>query len=374
MLQGTSNTDELVVRIPEALWNNKELLRSPSFRSEQFTLFAKTGVRITTGYRTTENGYNQIQSLVIPTEEQRNAILTLFHNPALYAVMPRIVQRIYELGLDTDDEKRHFAALAIAELSKYLSFLELIELCIDRWANSGIGKHTAALTLVVILEESTHREDVFQLLRHWCISSNLKLVATAIIVYFHVYQQYPEETLATIEKVTLSKNLPLTQSVAVLLDMLCKEQPTLVTKQLCSWSLPTSDNSLRSFSAKRLLANIDIDVVTKDSSLCNEVVQAVHSIWEKGGGGNRYSRQEWQKLLTNKLESLAIVTLRLTDSAVEQSRYRIFFSALDKKCANTKQNRLRFYLARWQKAAAKDAKLPEVERLHLDFFSLVDSP
>lgn len=314
MVQKASNTDDLVVRIPEALWNNKEKLRSPKFRREQFNLFAQTGVHVITGYRTTEQGYSQIQSLRI-TEEQRNNVLALFHNPALYTVLPRIMQRIYELGFDADEEKCHFAALAIAELSKHLSFLALTELCIGRWADSAVGKHSAALALVVMLEDGTHTEDIFQLLKYWSNNSNLKLVATVLIVYLHIYQQYPEETLATLEKVTLSKNILLTRSAAILLDLLYKEQPTLVIKQLCSWSSTNSDSSLRSFSAERLLANVDIDVVTRDISICNEIVEIFHSVWEKGAGGNRYSRYEWQTILTNKVKSWVIVTLSPTQAA-----------------------------------------------------------
>lgn len=354
---------------------NEEKADLPKFRSNQYDIFEKVGVHVMVGYRHDDHGLSQIQSLLIPDQTQRNTVLRLLHNPAFYPVLPRIVHYIYELGLAADDEKRHFAALAVATLSKILPFSELIEQCILKWADvdlQDIGKRSTALALLAILQEGTHANEVFQLLKQWSGNSNLRLVSTAITVLQQIYSHYPQETLDMIQKIVLLNNILLTKRAALLIDLLYQEQPTLVINQLLLWFTESSERALQRFAADGLLTSATLKDLSKDEALCTKTVAMIHTLWEKGVDGNRYG---WQEKTTKQMKIWATSALTPSPTPAEHGQYRQFFVALDQICANSKQNRLRFYLPRWQaEADAKNAKRPTEKRLNLDFFSLVDGP
>lgn len=373
MDEAEAPNDELVIQIPKALWNNEKKKQGQKFRGAQHSIFDSVGVQDIFGYRGTPHGPSYSQSLLIPKTEQRAAVLTLFRNQALYTVLPKILNHIYDLGIDEDAEKRHFAALAIAELSKFLSFLEMTDQCINPWIRSdrfSYGKQTAALTLVTILQHGIHDKDVFQILRYWSSNSNPRLMATALIVCHHIYDTYPNETLAAIEQIVLSRNAPLANHAGLIIDVLYAENPMLVLEQLFKWFSSDVHTDLRKFSAKKFFDLASLDDITDEGSTWIDLTDYIYTLWELGIGKEKPA---WQQRTTQKLKSWAITMLTEKETSEEKANYRKFFMALDKKYGDLEENRLRLRLKRWQtQADEKDRRLPEHERLHLNFIAIID--
>ncbi len=372
MSETDSQTTDLIIQIPEGLWDKKPLEPIPTFRIAQHQILKRIGVELFLGLRETPQGEIHSQTLQIPMDQNRTNVLALFQNSALYAVLPRILQHIYAVGLDPDKEMRHYAAAAIAELKEHLSLLELVEQCVGRWAVADQlfeGKRTAALTFTLLLAKKSDTEEIFSLLCHWAGSGNLRLGATTLIVCHNIYESYPEQTLAIIERIVLTGNLPLTKSASLVLHRLYALYPPKLIDQLFKWFDKDSDRKLRLFSASWFLNAVELRDLKIHNITDERIADYIYTLWEKG---IERERKQWQRPTTIALKSWAITVLMPSNDEDSLETYQPFFIALDQKYTNMPENRLRYHLGRWQAQADHlDAQLPKEEQHNLNFFSLI---
>ena len=131
------DTDGLVIKIPTSLFQKQDdLSKETPGVANDYDFFRRTNVVPIKVTRNSEHGTTEVKSLGFVKPDQRSKVLDLLDIPGLYNKLPKLLEYIYQLGCESDSEKRYYAGLAISELATKQPFADLKEAVILPWAKS----------------------------------------------------------------------------------------------------------------------------------------------------------------------------------------------------------------------------------------------
>lgn len=179
---------------------------------------------------------------------------------------------------------------------------------------------------------------------------------TALLTYFDIAFIHPEETLDAVKKIVVNEySLSFVLTVVALLERLYRKQPALGIGRLHEWFTQTANNDLVVFAGLTFLELADIRDFCKQARRGNAVRFFFPVLWE---GPRVPQRGKLQELTGETIYTWAVATLAMPEKDPTQVQYIVWFHDLYRKCASARQNRLEFYLDRWQiRNEAKVAKL-----------------
>lgn len=351
MSEETSTGDEILIKIPRSVWDKSASQQAGSVSDayDYSEIFVRTGVRVISGKRNSNHGLTQIQTLAIPVKEQKDKILQLLDNPALYSHLPKLFDCLYEMGRANDGEVRFFAAMAVVELARFFPFTDLNNAVIAPWAKDTLDSvnKLAALTLVNLIQKNIYRSDVLNLLRNWIHIYNVNFVNTALTTYFSIAKEYPDEVLEGIKIILLGNHATLLIPQALtLLEWLYLHEPIRVVNTMYDWSTSSSSGDLLLFTALTFLSVVEINDLVTDASARARAVEMTYRLWEDL---RMPQHLHLEQLTTDAVLSWAEMVLCLDANDSKKQLGIQFFHELYNKCATAKRNRLDFHLKRWQK-------------------------
>jgi hypothetical protein len=351
MDERSADDDSIFIKIPNAVWNKSAAESAPESTSaavKKAGILDKTGLSVVIGKRNSDYGFTDVQSLAFANHEQRMQVLALFRNPALYDSLPDVLDYLFQMGRSTDAELRYFASLAAAELVGVVPFSEVKEGVIARWAKYGssIVNRTAALALSKIISDERHRTNVLTLLKHWVDVRHHNLTGTALLTYSEVAFLYPEETLDAVQKIVVNEySLSFVPTVITLSERLYRKQPELVIGRFYKWFEQKDSIDLAVFAAITFLAVADIRDFCGQWTAREYALNLAFALWE---GPSVPQRAKLQELTGEAIHEWATTTLLTPADNPARALCVGWFHDLYGKCAATRQNRLEFYLKRWQ--------------------------
>lgn len=393
MASKASEADDFIIKIPKHLWKDAESVHPDKTKKIGFDILVRTGVSVVLGKRDTGYGETEIQTFALGAKEYRENVLRLLSNPALYTHTSKILQYIYEMGCDSDGEKRYFASVAISELSNCFPFADLETTILTKWARGSTfnANRSAALALVHMIENSPNQHNALNLLKFWSRQSNVHLVNTIILVLYESAKKYPQESLEAIESILLDKEALLRYtSVGVLsysfgedhsikisweamiwkifrlIEELYVEHALRVIETLYQWFQNRKNPNLAIVASIAFLSITSVKDIATDEVKRTKVVVYLYELWEDK---KLLAHPQLQQRTTNVVYQWAKIILEMKKDDPNQLLGRQFFHDLYKKCESAKQNRLHFHLVRWQNQFNQNKKSTSSQQL--DFLSLI---
>lgn len=387
--------DDLIIKIPKHVWEGREGLRPNKTQKSSFDILERTGVRVTSGERRIEYGETQIQTFTVGNEEYREKILHLFSNPVLYAHTPKILQHIYDMGCDSDGEKRYFASIAVSKLSAYFPFTDLETNILSKWAKSTsyAANRSAALALAHMIENNQNQQNALNLLKYWSHRSNVRLVNTILLALYESAKKYPQESLDAIENILLKKeSLLLYSTVGVLYYSLNEDNSIKVSweamirrisglveelyightlkviETLYKWFQERKNSNLAIFASTTFLTMINVKDIASDDVKRAKTIIYLFELWEDK---KLPEHQQLQRMTTYAVYNWAKAVLEMKTEDSNRIICVQFFHDLYKKCASAKQNRLDFHLRRWHNQLQQSGKSNASSPQTLNFLSLI---
>lgn len=387
--------DDFIIKIPKHIWDN--LAGSPPNKAKRsnFDILERTGVRITLGERNIEYGETQIQTFIVENEEYRSKILRLLNNPALYAHTPKILQYIYQMGCDSDGEKRYFASMAVSELSTCFPFTDLETNILSEWAKSPlfVANCSAALALAHMIENSRNEQTVLNLLRCWSQRSSVRLVNTILLALDEISKKYPQESLDAIENILLKKEaLLLYSTVGVLsyshdegnsikvswetmirrvfglVEELYIDHTLKVIETLYKWFQSRKNSNLAIFASTIFLSVTNVKDIAANEVERAKTITYLFELWEDK---KLPGHHQLQRITTYAVYNWATAVLEMKIEDSSRILCIQFFHDLYKKYADAKQNRLDFHLRRWHNQFQQSSKVSASSPQTFNFLSLI---
>lgn len=387
--------DDLIIKIPKHIWEDRGESSPNKAKRSNFDILERTGVRITSGERNIEYGETQIQTFTVGGKEYRDKILRLLNNPALYAHTPKILQYIYQMGCDSDGEKRYFASMAVSELSTCFPFIDLENNILSEWAKSSlfVANRSAALALTHMIENSRNERNILNLLRYWSQRSNVRLVNTILLLLYEISKKYPQESLGTIESILLKKEALLLYSTVGVLSYSYNEDNSIkvswetmirrifglveelyidhtlkVIETLYEWFQNRKNSNLAIFASTTFLSVTNVKAIAADEVKRAKTITYLFELWDDK---KLPEHHQLQQVTTYAVYSWAKTVLEMEATDLERMVCQQFFHELYQKCASAKQNRLDFHLRKWQNQLQQSGKSSASSPPALNFLSLI---
>lgn len=364
MADQADNTDGIVIKIPPSfLEKHDDQRKGASKATHDYDFFTRTNIGPIQVKRYTEHGTTEVQSLAFYKADQRVKVLELLNDHGLYNRLPNLLDCVYQLGCESDDEKRHYAALAVSELANKQPFLDLKEAAILPWAkddNPEVRK-SAAVALSQLLKQERNKAEVLTLLKHWISLDNPLLTDSALSTYFLIAKSQPDETLEAIRAIIESGKIlqyqlvddlfgtdyDLFGTVSGLFRIVYRGFPILAVKQLYSWLLPVTDSDLCRVAGMLSLICVQLDDAAEDEDTRKKVVEMIFTLWGNPRMPFHEIMQEETTVLMEKWASEAVEKMNKALSP-GPTLHQAFFHDLYKKFEG-RRNPLDFYLQKWEK-------------------------
>lgn len=385
------DTEDFIIKVPKHIWQQQESQHTGQEKKADFDILERTGVRLKLGERDSDYGKIQIQTFTIEGDSEK--ILSLLNTQTFYTDTSKVLQYIYEMGFDLDQEKRHFASVAVARLSDIFPLADLTDSILWRWAEGPYrANYTAALALTYMIQSNKHQSHIVNLLEYWSGKSKIRLVNTALMVYNEITQMYPKESLNAIGTILLNeKTLSSYTSTEVLfssgteeihlklswetirlrifrvIEELYLTEFLAVIEALHNWFQDRKNPNVAIFAAIVFLFVLDIKDIAKDDVKCAKTVSYLYDLWE-----NRTApiHQQLQGLTTTTIHTWAETVLKMAMDDPDRVPCQQFFYNLYERCASARQNRLDFHLRRWQRQVQQRGQSTSSSQ-QLDFLSLI---
>lgn len=356
-------------------------------------LFTRTSIEPALAERYTEHGTTSIQTLIFAEEGQRQKVLNLLDNPALYDKWTLLLKYLFDLGCDPNGEKRYYAAAAIGELAGSQPFLDLKETVILPWAKSKTPeiRQTAAIALSFVIKH--YETEIFALLKHWITLQNSSLNDAALKTYYRLVSLYADKELAdktpyvnkiledAIDTVLKREETDFSYfqmlqnfiegffdyrfpTVNGVIKMIYDYHPQIAINYLAGWLEQDKRPNLRWRVGLLFLLIVRLDDASNEENR-QKAVEAIYTLWEDP---KIPRHQEIQEITQLKIEAWATEALEAAEDESLFEIYQTLFYDLYRKYEGQRRNRLEFHLRRFQKAKdreearAKRRRKTEVQR------------
>lgn len=343
------DTDGLLVKIPLSLLQKQEDRSKGAEKvSKDLDFFRRTNIFPIQVTRNSEYGTTEVKSLGFSQPDQRSKILNLLDVPRLYKKLPMLLEYIYQLGCESNSEKRYYAGLAISELATRQPFADLKEAVILPWAgdeNPAI-RNTAAVALSQLIKQDRCKAEVLTLLKHWVSIGNEFLTNSALATFYRIPDSHPDEIFESIGSILRSDWLVHYLAIFDLFMAVYDCLPHPAIDQIHKWLLPVTDSDSCWLASQLSLGCIELDDAIEDEAIRKKVADIIYALWDDPRMPLHQTTQEWTTIM---METWAGEAVDMMNKNSSTENYRAFFHELAGRYRG-KRNRLEFYLPRWEKS------------------------
>lgn len=358
-----NDKDGLVIKIPTSIFKKHDNLSkdTPKPANDQ-DFFRLTNIVPIKVKRNSEHGTTEVQSLRFVSPDQHLKIFELLDRIGLYNKLPKLFDYIYQLGCESDGEKRYYAASAVSKLATKLPFLDLKEAIILPWAKNERAeiRNSASMALSELIKHERYKQEVLTLLRHWINIDNPMLNDSALLSFFWIADSHPNETLEVISTILRIGRILHYQMVTEIFGKVYDSSPGISIEQLYKWLLPIRNSDICLIAGLLSAIFLKLDDVAKNEDTYKKVVEMIFELWDNPKMPLHREMQQQTTLMLQRWASEAVEQMN-KESFLNTRNYQVLFHELYKKYEyECKRNRLEFYLQKWERA-----RLRELEKKQL---------